>query len=446
MESAQKLSVQQTPIAGLVVVKIDVHDDDRGWFKENWNRERMIGSGLPDLGPVQNNISFNRNRGTTRGFHAEPWDKYISVGSGSVFGAWIDLRSGVGFGKTYFQAIDPSVAVFVPRGIANAFQTLEDNTVYTYLVNDHWSPEAKYVNVNLADPTLEIDWPIALADAVISKKDLHHPALSDVEPIAPKKTLIIGAGGQLGTALRAIMPTADALDLPEFNIAKPEHLSKVPWKEFDVVINASAFTNVDGAETIEGRREAWAINAHAVADLAKLAIKHRFTLVHVSTDYVFDGEDPEYDDGHKFSPLNVYGASKAAGDLTVSMSPRHYIVRTSWLIGEGKNFFTKMLELAEGGENPSVVDDQFGRITYAKDLAAGIKNLLEGNAPFGTYNLTSDGEITTWFEQAQKVFDENGYDTGRVSPVTTAEYLYKNPKSAPRPRRSILKNSLGKFF
>lgn len=446
MEPAQKLSVQQTPITGLFVVKIDVHDDERGWFKENWNRERMTGSGLPDLGPVQNNISFNRDRGTTRGFHAEPWDKYISVGSGSVFGAWVDLRSGEGFGKTFSTVIEPGIAVFVPRGVANAFQTLEDNTVYTYLVNDHWSSESKYVNVNLADPSLEINWPIKLADAVISKKDLGNPALADVRPFSPKKALIIGSGGQLGTALRAIMPNAETLDLPDFNIAIPEHLSAIIWKDFEVVINASAFTNVDAAETIDGRRESWATNAHGVAELAKLAIQHRFTLVQVSTDYVFDGEDPDYDENHRFSPLNVYGASKAAGDLVVSLVPSHYIIRTSWLVGDGNNFFTKMLDLAVKGENPSVVDDQFGRITHAKDLAAAIKYLLEEKAPFGTYNVTSGGEVTTWFELARKVFAENGHDANRVKPVSTDEYLSKNVTAAPRPKRSILKNSMGKFI
>ncbi|WP_448065283.1 dTDP-4-dehydrorhamnose 3,5-epimerase family protein, partial [Escherichia coli] len=90
--------------------------------------------GLPDFGPVQNNVSFNDAVGTTRGIHAEPWDKYISTAFGSVFGAWVDLRAGETFGRVFTAELDPSTAIFVPRGVGNAYQTLEPNTVYTYLV------------------------------------------------------------------------------------------------------------------------------------------------------------------------------------------------------------------------------------------------------------------------------------------------------------------------
>ncbi|MDF2492339.1 MAG: dTDP-4-dehydrorhamnose reductase [Microbacterium sp.] len=142
MEYGKQLAAHETTIPGLTLFDIPVHGDNRGWFKENWQREKMVALGLPDLGPVQNNISFNRNVGTTRGIHAEPWDKFISVATGRVFGAWVDLRAGDGFGTLFTAEIDPSVAIFVPRGVGNAFQTLEADTAYTYLVNDHWTPEA----------------------------------------------------------------------------------------------------------------------------------------------------------------------------------------------------------------------------------------------------------------------------------------------------------------
>ena len=88
------LAVAETGIVGLKVVDLAVHGDSRGWFKENWQREKMVAAGLPDFGPVQNNISFNQAVGVTRGIHAEPWDKYISIATGAVFGAWVDLRPG----------------------------------------------------------------------------------------------------------------------------------------------------------------------------------------------------------------------------------------------------------------------------------------------------------------------------------------------------------------
>ena len=120
------LAVETTAIPGLLVVRLPVHADSRGWFKEGWQREKMTALGLPDFGPVQQNVSFNAARGATRGIHAEPWDKFVSVSTGRAFGAWVDLRAGETFGTTVHLELDPSVAVFVPRGVGNSYQTLED--------------------------------------------------------------------------------------------------------------------------------------------------------------------------------------------------------------------------------------------------------------------------------------------------------------------------------
>ena len=143
IEFSKQLTAHETPIPGVVVYDLPVHGDNRGWFKENWQREKMVALGLPDFGPVQNNISFNEKAGTTRGIHAEPWDKFVSVATGRIFGAWVDLREGPTFGAVFTAEMDPSQAIFVPRGVGNAFQTLEDDTAYTYLVNDHWSAEPR---------------------------------------------------------------------------------------------------------------------------------------------------------------------------------------------------------------------------------------------------------------------------------------------------------------
>ena len=146
----------------------------------------MVALGLPDFAPVQNNVSFNTGTGATRGIHAEPWDKLVSVVHGRVFGAWVDLRPGDGFGRVVTAELGPDTAVFVPRGVGNAFQTLEDHTVYSYLVNEHWSPAAKdsYTFCNLADETLAIAWPIPLEQAELSEADKHHPRLTDVAPMS----------------------------------------------------------------------------------------------------------------------------------------------------------------------------------------------------------------------------------------------------------------------
>lgn len=101
MDFEKELKVERTNIPGLIVFDLPVHGDNRGWFKENWQRAKQTNLGLPDFGPVQNNISYNAKKGVTRGIHAEPWDKYISIASGSVFGAWVDLRPGDSFGQVY---------------------------------------------------------------------------------------------------------------------------------------------------------------------------------------------------------------------------------------------------------------------------------------------------------------------------------------------------------
>ena len=182
LEYGKPLRATQTPIPGMLLIDLPVHGDNRGWFKENWQREKMLEIGVPDFGPVQNNISFNTAVGTTRGIHAEPWEKLISIAFGRVFGAWVDLRPGTGFGTVFTAELDPSTAIFVPRGVGNSYQTLEPNTAYTYLVNEHWSAQAQseYTFVNLADEQLAIAWPIPLSEAELSEKDRLHPRLAEL--------------------------------------------------------------------------------------------------------------------------------------------------------------------------------------------------------------------------------------------------------------------------
>jgi len=432
-----ELSVRETTIPGLLLLDLPVHGDNRGWFKENWQREKMLALGLPDFGPVQNNISYNDAVGTTRGIHAEPWDKYVSVATGRIFGAWVDLREGPTFGAVFTAELGPESAIFVPRGVGNAYQTLEPHTAYTYLVNEHWSPAAAYTFLNVADDTVAIDWPISLTDAELSDKDLAHPRLSDVTAFKPLKTLILGADGQLGRALQEVLPGADAWTRDDFDIADPGAYDDVDWSRYDRIVNAAAYTRVDEAETEQGRRDAWRINVHAVVELAKVATRHRITLVQVSSDYVFDGTAEEHPPDEPFSPLGVYGQTKAAGDAVVQTVPRHYIVRTSWVVGDGPGFVATMKRLAETGAEPEVVDDQIGRLTSTTDLAAGIVDLLRSGAPYGTYNITSGGEPRSWFQIARQVFEDAGHDPDRVRPVSSAAYA-AGKTVAPRPRFSTL--------
>ncbi|WP_193598473.1 sugar nucleotide-binding protein [Microbacterium sp. YJN-G] len=439
----KKLERIETPIPGLVVFELPVHGDSRGWFKENWQREKMLAHGLEDFGPVQNNISFNDAVGTTRGIHAEPWDKWVSVATGRIFGAWVDLREGPTFGAVFTTELDPSRAIFVPRGVGNSYQTLEADTAYTYLVNDHWSPDASYSFLNLADETAAIAWPIPLDQVEVSDKDKAHPRLEDATPVPPRRILVLGASGQLGHALRERLGDAPHIEYAsraELDLGSGSLDDARRWRDYGLIINAAAYTAVDTAETPEGREQAWATNAAAVASLARVADSHGITLVHVSSDYVFDGAAAgAYAENAPVRPLGVYGQTKAAGDLAVSTAARHYIVRTSWVIGDGANFVRTMHSLAERGIDPRVVDDQIGRLTFTADIADAIVHLYETHAPYGVYNVTGAGEPKSWATIAEEVFRLAGHDPKRVTGVSTDDYFASaTGPIAPRPRNSVL--------
>ncbi len=211
------------------------------------------------------------------------------------------------------------------------------------------------------------------------------------------RAAVLGCGGQLGRALSARLPGAVLLDLTDLDIADAAATSSFSWSGFDLVINAAAYTAVDEAETSAGRVAAWRVNATGVANLARAARDHDLTLVHISSEYVFDGRavGPVPEDA-PFSPLSAYGASKAAGDVAAVLCSSHYIVRTTRMIGDGANFVRTMLDLAARGVTPTVVADQVGRPTFAEDLASGIIVLtMSGQAP-GTYNITNTGDPASW--------------------------------------------------
>lgn len=436
----KRLAVRKTAIPGLLLLDLPVHGDNRGWFKENWQRDKMVALGLPDFGPVQNNVSFNDRRGATRGIHAEPWDKYVSVATGRIFGAWVDLREGPTFGAVFTTELDQASAVFVPRGVGNSYQTLVDDTAYVYLVSDHWSAAAQgdYTCLNLADETAAIPWPVPLEQADRSVKDLAHPRLAGVAPMPPKRTLVLGVGGQLGRALRVALPQAEFADRARIDICDEGSLDRVVWRDYDTVINAAAYTAVDTAETATGRAACWETNVAGLARLVAHARAHRITLVHVSSDYVFDGaQSAPYTELDPVSPLGVYGQTKAAGDALAATVPCHYIVRTSWVVGDGSNFVRAMAALALRGVNPAVVDDQVGRLSFTSDIAAGIMHLLERRPAYGVYNLTSAGRPASWAGIARLVFEALGHDPARISGVSTAQY-FAGKGAAPRPRNSVL--------
>jgi dTDP-4-dehydrorhamnose reductase len=249
--------------------------------------------------------------------------------------------------------------------------------------------------------------------------------------------LIIGANGQLGRALQAQYPGAQTADSEALDITDPAAVTAFDWSKVKVLLNAAAYTNVDGAETAEGRVAAWKTNATAVGHLVQAALKHDLTMVHISSDYVFDGSQSPHTETEPLSPLGVYGQSKAAGDLLVGLLPKHYLLRTSWVIGEGKNFVRTMLGLGQKGVAPTVVADQVGRLTFTGELVRAIDHLLTKQAVYDTYHVSNGGEPASWADITRAIFELAGYQL-TVTDTTTAEYFASKPEAAPRPLQSTL--------
>ncbi len=248
------------------------------------------------------------------------------------------------------------------------------------------------------------------------------------------KILITGAGGQLGRALQAVLSgreviamTRAQLDITRFEETREAVSAQRPY----IVINAAAYTDVDGAES--DHAGAYRLNAVAPRNLAVVSYDLGIPLVHVSTDYVFDGlSDRPYHEFDRTNPLSIYGRSKLAGERAVAAhNPRHYIVRTSWLYHtEGRNFPKAMLAESRRAEVRAACD-QYGSPTYAPHLAEAISKLVETGA-YGTYHIAGSGAASR-FEMTRKLYQLLGIETV-AHPAPTAEF----PRPAPRPRYSAL--------
>jgi len=256
------------------------------------------------------------------------------------------------------------------------------------------------------------------------------------------RIMITGAKGQLGHDCCNVLGQSHeivAVDLQELDITRPAQVNRMVGDvRPDVLINCAAHTGVDACETEQ--QEAWQLNASAPGYLAEALSSQGGVLLHISTDYVFDGKKPvpkAYLEIDPPGPLSVYGKTKLEGEAAIrKILDRHIIVRTAWLYGmDGHNFLKTMLRLAKAqpAEPVKVVSDQFGSPTWTHRLALQIEVLIERNGR-GVYHATSEG-VCTWFELA-KAFLERLEIPHRLVPCTTDEY----PTPAIRPENSILEN------
>lgn len=256
------------------------------------------------------------------------------------------------------------------------------------------------------------------------------------------RIVIAGAGGQLGSYLRSLAASQGrdvlALTSSEWDITDPAAAERI-IERGDVVINCAAYTDVDGAESDEAG--AYAVNATGPENIARACARAGARFIHVSTDYVFNGDfggaDPRpYEPSDQTAPAGVYGRSKHAGEEAVlAAMPEAVIVRTAWVYtgGDGKDFVAVMRRLAAGDGPVKVVDDQVGSPTYVGDLAEALLQIADDHVPGPILHAANEGAVSR-FEQTRAIFSECGADPERVHPVSTAEF----PRPAPRPTYSAL--------
>jgi dTDP-4-dehydrorhamnose reductase len=242
------------------------------------------------------------------------------------------------------------------------------------------------------------------------------------------KTVILGASGMLGTDLSGVFPNASKFTHHDLDITnKQQVLKTIEAISPDFVINAAAYTNVDGCE--DRQNLAFEVNGHAPGYIAQACSGIGAILVHFSTDYVFDGSKREYVESDTTNPINVYGQSKLMGEQEIIKNTDNYrIIRTSWLFGvHGRNFVETMLNLSEEMDAVKVVNDQFGKPTYTTDLSKKTAEII--NMGPGIYHVTNEG-VCSWYEFASAIIPN-------TVPCCSEEFIRK----AKRPKYSILINT-----
>lgn len=257
-----------------------------------------------------------------------------------------------------------------------------------------------------------------------------------------KKVLLIGADGMLGGELRERLEkkyevtgtTIETLDITDRDAV----LAKAKDVKPDYIINCAAYTNVDGCEV--NYDLANKVNGLALANIAEAAKENDCVLLHISTDYVFDGKldvNKVYTEDMEPGPISAYGKTKLLGEQNAAKAGKYYILRTAWLYGlGGKNFVKTMLKLSETHDELKVVCDQHGSPTSTTTLCEVIEQVLEKEPPYGVYHTTNEG-FTTWYDFTVKIMELAGRST-KVIPVTSEQYKEMNPASSDRPKNSQL--------
>ena len=444
-----------TELEDCYILEPDKFGDDRGYFSPYFIQKNLDALGFKKV--VQANRSKSA-KGVVRGLHfqKEPkcQAKIVEVIKGSAYDVVVDMRiDSPTYGKyTIVKLTDENNRqLYVPRGFAHGFVSLEDDTIFQYLIDNDYAPKEEG-GILWNDPDLNIPWDNIFKEnnidtPLLSDKDLVHPCLKDNKVIfkrTPYKYLITGINGQLGYDIKRgllnngideeniLTPDRNEMDITDKDVV----MNLVKSFKPDIIFHCAAWTAVDKAEEIEDIVNK--VNVIGTKNITDASIEVGAKIVYMSTDYVFDGtKDGIYTEEDVINPKSVYVNTKYLGEEEVKRNNKHFIIRTSWVFGiNGNNFLKTMLKLSETNKELNIVNDQIGSPTYTVDLAKLLIN-MSFSENYGTYNATNEG-YTSWADFAEYIFKINNKDI-KINHVSTEEYLnITGTKQAYRPRNSKL--------
>ena len=430
--------------------------DERGYF-ESITREELKSLGFNEIFQVSNSKS---GKGIVRGLHFQraPYcqAKVVTVKRGAALDVVVDIRrDSPSYGQWTSVELTPENGrmLYVPRGFAHGFVSLEDDTLFEYYVDNKYRPDMES-GILWNDPELGINW-----DEIFAKYDIDEPILSEKdkvrEPLSKsnvdftrksKRFFITGIDGQLGYDLvRELHQRGEydiyASDIKDLDITDRDKVMSVIKKyNPDVIFHCAAWTAVDKAET--EKEKCTEVNVTGTKNIVDASMQVGAKVVYMSTDYVFDGtKEGMYTEMDKPNPKSVYGMTKYEGEKKVRQNPKHFITRISWVFGiNGNNFVKTMLKLSESHDELSVVNDQVGSPTYTVDLAKLLVEMTYTDK-YGTYHVNNSG-YCSWADFAEYVLSSNGKST-KVNSVSTKKYYEGKDMSgiAYRPMNSKLDKS-----
>ena len=445
----------ETELKDCYILEPDRFGDDRGYFSPYFIDKNLESLGFKKI--VQANRSKSA-KGVVRGLHFQQnpkcQAKIVEVIKGSAIDVVVDMRVDSPTYKKFTTVKltdENNRQLFVPRGFAHGFISLEDDTIFQYLIDNDYAPKMEG-GILWNDPDLNINWDEMFKEngidkPLLSDKDQIHPTLKENKVIfkrEPEKYLITGYKGQLGYDIKRELLKQGvkeenilAIDKDEMDITNRDEVMKVVG-DFnpDVIFHCAAWTQVDKAE--DNIELCYTVNVEGTKNITDASIENDCKLVYLSTDYVFDGKknlDELYNVNDEVNPMSIYGLTKYLGEEEVKRNPKHFITRISWVFGiNGNNFIKTMLKLSDNHKELNVVDDQIGSPTYTVDLAHLLINMAQTNK-YGTYHANNEG-FTSWASFAEYIFKVNDKDV-KVNHVSTDEYLeLTGIKQAYRPRNS----------